>query len=87
MRLWVLPAADFFFIKKNKIYRLTYVMTKVIIKTVKKGLNNMGASTGKENQMDVTNVEFEAVIKLIIQVIKDTEDKEELIKKIEALLK
>lgn len=47
----------------------------------------MGASTGKENQMDVTNVEFEAVIKLIIQVIKDTEDKEELIKKIEALLK
>ena len=38
-----------------------------------------------ENEM--TNVEFEAVIKLIIQVIKDTEDKEELIKKIEALLK
>nr|DAS27415.1 MAG TPA: hypothetical protein [Caudoviricetes sp.] len=36
---------------------------------------------------DMTNKEFEAIIKLIIQVIKDTEDKEELIKKIEALIK
>lgn len=34
----------------------------------------------------MTNREFEAVIKLIIQVIKDTDDKNELIKKIEALL-
>ncbi len=36
---------------------------------------------------DMTNREFEAVLKLIIQVIKDTDDKEELIKKIEALIK
>lgn len=35
---------------------------------------------------EMTNREFEAVIKLIIQVIKDTDDKNELIKKIEALL-
>lgn len=35
----------------------------------------------------MTNKEFEVIIKLIIQVIKDTDDKEELIKKIEALIK
>lgn len=38
-------------------------------------------------EQGMTDKEFEAVIKLIIQVIKDTEDKEELIKKIEALIK
>lgn len=46
------------------------------------------ASVGKENKMeDMTNLEFTAVIKLIVQVIKDTDDKDEMIKKIEALLK
>lgn len=36
---------------------------------------------------EMTNQALEMLIKLIIQIIKDTDDKEELIKKIEELLK
>lgn len=35
---------------------------------------------------DMTNSEMVLLIKMILQIIKDTDDKEELIKKIEALL-
>jgi hypothetical protein len=36
---------------------------------------------------EMTNIEFMTVLKLIIQILKDDEVKEETIKKIEALLK
>lgn len=35
----------------------------------------------------MTNQQFETVLKMIIQIIKDSESKEEMIKKIEALIK
>lgn len=35
----------------------------------------------------MTNQQFETVLKMIIQIIKDSENKEEMIKKIEALIK
>lgn len=35
----------------------------------------------------MTNQQFEIVLKMIIQIIKDTDSKEEMIKKIEALIK
>lgn len=35
---------------------------------------------------EMTNSEMVLLIKMILQIIKDTDDKEELIKKIEALL-
>lgn len=34
----------------------------------------------------MTNQQFEIVLKMIIQIIKDTDSKEEMIKKIKALL-
>ena len=34
----------------------------------------------------MTNEQFRAVLKMIIQIIKDTDSKEEMIKKIEELL-
>lgn len=36
---------------------------------------------------DMTDLQFTALINAIIQIIKDNDDKEEMIKKIEALLK
>lgn len=36
---------------------------------------------------DMTNEQFKMIFKMIIQIIKDSKDKEEAIKKIEALLK
>lgn len=36
---------------------------------------------------EMTNIEFMTVLKLIIQILKDDEVKEETVKKIEALLK
>lgn len=35
----------------------------------------------------MTNQQFEIVLKMIIQIIKDSRNKEEMIKKIEALIK
>ncbi len=35
---------------------------------------------------DMTDLQFTALINAIIQIIKDNDDKEEMIKKIEALL-
>lgn len=35
----------------------------------------------------MTNQQFEIVLKMIIQIIKDSKNKEEMIKKIEALIK
>lgn len=35
----------------------------------------------------MTNQQFETVLKMIIQIIKDSDSKEEMIKKIEALIK
>lgn len=42
---------------------------------------------GDKMNEEMTNLEFISVIKLIIQLIRDTDDKEELIKKIEVLIK
>ena len=35
---------------------------------------------------EMTDLQFEAIIKAVIQIIKDNDDKEEMIKKIEALV-
>lgn len=41
----------------------------------------------KENGMEeMTDLQFKTIIKLIIQIIKDNEDKNEMVKKIEALV-
>lgn len=46
----------------------------------------MMASIGKENKMDeMTNEQFRTIIELIIQIVKDN-NKDEAIRKIEALL-
>lgn len=45
------------------------------------------ASAGKENKMEeMTDLQFKAIIQAIVQIIKDNDDKEEMIKKIEALI-
>lgn len=45
------------------------------------------AGIRKENGMEeMTDLQFKTIIKLIIQIIKDNEDKSEMIKKIEALV-
>lgn len=36
---------------------------------------------------EMTDMQFEAIIKAVIQIIKDNDDKDEMIKKIEALVK
>ena len=43
--------------------------------------------TGKEENMDEMNDTIRMMIKAIIQIIKDSKDKDEALKKIEALLK
>ena len=50
-------------------------------------LNESAASVGKENDMKhMTDLQFKAIIKAIIQIIIDNDNKEEMIKKIEALV-
>lgn len=36
---------------------------------------------------EMTDMQFEAIIKAVIQIIKDNDDKEEMIEKIEALVR
>lgn len=57
--------------------------------TVKKDLTSQAGKSRKGEKMDeeMTNIEFMTVLKLIIQILKDDEVKEETVKKIEALLK
>lgn len=44
------------------------------------------ASVGKEKDMEeMTDLQFKAIINAIIQIIKDNDNKDEMIKKIEAL--
>lgn len=44
------------------------------------------ASARKEKKMiEMTDLQFKAIIKLIVQIIKDSENKEEMIRKIEDL--
>ena len=47
------------------------------------------ASGRKEKKMneEMTDLQFKTIINSIIQIVKDNDDKEETIKKIEALLK
>ena len=48
---------------------------------------NRAASVRKEKPMDeMTDLQFKAVIKSIIQIIKDNNNKEAMIEKIEALV-
>lgn len=48
---------------------------------------NKTASVRKEKSMeDMTNEQFRTIIKMIIQIIKDSTDKTDAVKKIEALL-
>ena len=57
-----------------------------IITARETGLNKT-ASVGKENGMeDMTNEQFKTFIKMIIQIIEDSKDKTEAVKKIEALI-
>lgn len=45
------------------------------------------ASVGKENKMDeMTDLQFKTIINAVIQIIKDNEEKEKMIEKIEALV-
>lgn len=45
------------------------------------------ASVRKENIMEeMTDLQFQAIINAVIQIIKDNDNKEEMIKKIEALV-
>lgn len=47
----------------------------------------MTASVRKEKDMEeMTDLQFKAIIKSIIQIIKDNDEKDEMIKKIEALV-
>lgn len=57
--------------------------------TVKKDLTSKAGKSQKGEKMDeeMTSKELEIVLKMIIQIIKDSKDKDEAIKKIEALLK
>ena len=51
------------------------------------GTDNKCGKSGREDNMEgMTNEQFRVVLKMIIQIIKDSETKEEMIKKIEALL-
>ena len=46
------------------------------------------AGVGKEYKMKaMTDLQFKAIIKAVIQIIKDNDNKEEMIEKIEALIK
>lgn len=48
---------------------------------------NKTASVRKEQAMEeMTDLQFKAIIKSIIQIIKDNDDKNEMIEKIEALV-
>lgn len=57
--------------------------------TVKKDLTSQAGKSQKGEKMDeeMTSKELEIVLKMIIQIIKDSKDKDEAIEKIEALLK
>ena len=51
------------------------------------GSLNWAASARKEKRMDeMTNEQFRAILKMIVQMIKDSKTKEDAIKKIEALI-
>lgn len=57
--------------------------------TVKKDLTSKAGKSQKGEKManGMTNEQFKSFIQLIIQIIKDSKDKDEAVKKIEALLK
>lgn len=57
--------------------------------TVKKDLTSQAGKSQKGEKManGMTNEQFKSFIQLIIQIIKDSKDKDEAVKKIEALLK
>lgn len=48
---------------------------------------NKAAGAGKENKMEeMTDLQFKAIINAVIQIIRDNEDKNDMIEKIEALV-
>ena len=49
-------------------------------------VQNRRARAGKEKGMEMTNEQFRTFIKMIIQIITDSKDKAEAVKKIEALI-
>lgn len=56
--------------------------------SVRRVPGNTVASARKENSMEgMTNEQFKIVLNMIIQIIKDSDTKEEAIKKVEALVK
>lgn len=68
---------------------MTFTNVKVILESQQgKPCEYAGARrTGKEGIMDEMNDTLRMMIKAIIQIIKDSKDKEEALAKIEALLK
>lgn len=81
MQVWVL-------ISKKSLDIMQIWVYNIITETHKRVLNlNPTASVRKENIMEeMTDLQFKAIIKSIIQIIKDNDDKNEMIKKIEALV-
>lgn len=56
--------------------------------TVRKATYELQGKLRKEKNMEgMTNEQFNTILKMIIQIIKDSKDKDEAIKKIETLLK
>lgn len=59
----------------------------ILSKEQNEDFDNMMASIRKEKKMDeMTDLQFKTLINAIIQIIRDNKDKEEMIKKIEALV-
>ena len=48
-------------------------------------LNKLASSRKEKAMEEMTDLQFKAIINAIIQIIKDNDSKEEMIKKIEAL--
>ena len=74
---------------KNFKKGLTKYNTCIVLKIARGSysLTNIRASSKKGEKMEgMTNEQFNIVIKMVVQIVKDSESKEEAIKKIEALL-
>lgn len=63
------------------------LLYNIITGTNKAFVLNQAAGARKENDMEeMTNEQFRTILEMIIQLIKDSESKEDAVKKIEALV-
>lgn len=63
-----------------------WVYNKNIEKHKRVNLNQQASGRKENNMEDMTDLQFKTIINAIIQIIKDNDDKAEMIKKIEALV-